>query len=88
MKNYFSKLAGVLLALLTMQNLVAQNPIWTLPEGQYNQSSQSYVSLPQPSGSDVYQGDPAEYVHAGYTGPTESFNFLRWMNTLTTKTEG
>jgi len=68
MKTYFSKLAGLFLAFLTVQILVAQSINWTLPPFEY-QPGLAYTNLPQPSGDLVYEGDPANFVHASYSTP-------------------
>jgi hypothetical protein len=63
-----------------MYNSRAQNPNWALPGNQYNHTIQAYTSLPQSpihpvtnnpitDPNSAYQGEPATYSSAGYTGP-------------------
>jgi hypothetical protein len=48
--------------------LIAQNDNWTMPPYSYKPTG-SYSVLPQPSGDLVYEGDPANFVHASYSTP-------------------
>ena len=62
--------------LLGYYSLNAQNPNWTLPGQFLNHDIPQLQNLPQPTGSDVYQGDPADFVHSAYTNPFGEIQFF------------
>ena len=62
--------------LLGYYSLNAQNPNWTLPPQNFDAPDLNFTILPKPSGANTYNGAPADYVHAGYTGPDGELQFF------------
>jgi hypothetical protein len=76
MKTIKAVLALTICCALSAATSIAQDLNWTFPNQYYDTDALLMYDLPQPSGSDVYSGDPSLFVHAAYSNPDGSLKFF------------